>query len=172
MALEDELLGQRHERAGQIRELGYQPYGHPFAHTHTISEVLGTYGSKTPEELADRIQVRIAGRIQTIRRMGKAGFINLIQAGEKLQLYVKKDAVSETNYKLYELLDIGDIIGAAGYLFRTKPANSRCTWKSYSSCRRSCLRFPRSGTALKTSKFGIASDISISSQIPKCGRSL
>ncbi|MGI8959496.1 MAG: lysine--tRNA ligase [Bryobacteraceae bacterium] len=120
MALEDELLGQRHERAGQIRELGYQPYGHPFAHTHTIPEVIAAYSSKTSDELTDRIQVRVAGRIQTIRRMGKAGFINLIQAGEKLQLYIKKDAVSETNYKLYELLDIGDIIGAAGYLFRTK----------------------------------------------------
>jgi lysyl-tRNA synthetase, class II len=120
LALEDELLGQRHERAGQIRSLGYQPYGHPFAYTHTIPEILAAYGLKESEELADRIQVRVAGRIQTIRRMGKAGFVNLIQAGEKLQLYVKKDAVSETNYKLYELLDIGDIIGASGYLFRTK----------------------------------------------------
>jgi lysyl-tRNA synthetase, class II len=120
LALEDELLGQRHERAGQIRNLGYQPYGHPFAYTHTIPEILAAYGAKSSEELADRIQVRAAGRIQTIRRMGKAGFVNLIQAGEKLQLYVKKDAVSETNYKLYELLDIGDIIGASGYLFRTK----------------------------------------------------
>jgi lysyl-tRNA synthetase class 2 len=122
LALEDELLGQRHERAGQIRNLGYQPYGHPFAYTHTIPEILAAYGAKSSEELADRIQVRVAGRIQTIRRMGKAGFVNLIQAGEKLQLYVKKDAVSETNYKLYELLDIGDIIGASGYLFRTKTA--------------------------------------------------
>jgi len=52
--------------------------------------------------------------------MGKAGFLNLVQAGKKLQVYIKKDAVSETNYKLYELLDIGDIIGVAGYLFRTK----------------------------------------------------
>ncbi|MFL6353530.1 MAG: lysine--tRNA ligase [Bryobacteraceae bacterium] len=120
MALEDELLGQRHERAGQIRELGYQPYGHPFVHTHTIPELLAAYGSKTAEELAERIHVRVAGRIQTIRRMGKAGFINLVQSGEKLQLYVKKDAVSESNYKLYDLLDIGDIIGAEGYLFRTK----------------------------------------------------
>jgi lysyl-tRNA synthetase class 2 len=120
LALEDELLGQRHERAGQIRQLGYQPYGHAFSYTHTIPEILAAYGSKTSEELANRIQVRVAGRIQTIRRMGKAGFLNLAQGGEKLQIYIKKDAVSESNYKLYELLDIGDIIGAAGYLFRTK----------------------------------------------------
>ncbi len=52
--------------------------------------------------------------------MGKAGFLHVLQEGEKLQIYIKKDAVSETAYKLYELLDIGDIIGVAGYLFRTK----------------------------------------------------
>lgn len=120
MASEDELLGQRDERAAQIRQLGYEPYGHAFAHTHTVPEVLAGYASKTSEELADRIPVRVAGRIQTIRRMGKAGFLNLAQAGEKLQFYVKKDAVSDSDYKLYELLDIGDIIGASGYLFRTK----------------------------------------------------
>jgi len=120
LALEHELLGQRQERAGQIRQLGYQPYGHAFAYTHTIPEILTAYGSKTSEELAGRIQVRVAGHIQTIRRMGKAGFLNLVQGGEKLQIYIKKDALSESNYQLYELLDIGDIIGAAGYLFRTK----------------------------------------------------
>jgi lysyl-tRNA synthetase class 2 len=52
--------------------------------------------------------------------MGKAGFLNLGQEGKKLQLYIKKGAVSESDYKLYELLDIGDIVGASGYLFRTK----------------------------------------------------
>ncbi len=118
--MEDELLGQRHQRAAQIRQLGYEPYGHPFPYTHTIPQILDQYASKTSEELEARVQVRIAGRIQTIRRMGKAGFLNLIQEGKKLQVYIKKDAVSEANYKLYELLDIGDIIGVAGYLFRTK----------------------------------------------------
>ena len=54
-----------------------------------------TYGAKTAEELADKPQVRIAGRILTIRRMGKAGFMHLMQSGEKLQVYVRKDAVPE-----------------------------------------------------------------------------
>jgi lysyl-tRNA synthetase class 2 len=62
----------------------------------------------------------VAGRILTIRRMGKAGFLHLLQNGEKLQIYVRKDAVGENAYKLYELLDLGDIIGVSGYLFRTK----------------------------------------------------
>ena len=120
MALEDELLRQRHERLAQIRQLGFEPYGHAFEHTHTIPQILAEYGSTTVEQLASPVQVRVAGRIQTIRRMGKAGFLHLLQEGEKLQIYIKKDAVSETAYKLYELLDIGDIIGVEGYLFRTK----------------------------------------------------
>ena len=120
MALEDELLRQRHDRIAQIQQLGFSPYGHAFEFTHTIPQILGEYGTKTADDLATPVNVRIAGRIQTVRRMGKAGFLHLLQDGEKLQLYVKKDAVPEATYKLYELLDIGDIVGASGYLFRTK----------------------------------------------------
>ena len=120
MALEDELLRQRQERIAQIRALGFDPYGRAFDFTHTVPQILETYGAKTAEELAAKVEVRVAGRILTVRRMGKAGFLHLLQNGEKLQIYVKKDAVSETAYKLYELVDIGDIIGVTGYLFRTK----------------------------------------------------
>jgi len=119
MALEDELR-HRHERLGQIRSLGYSPYGHPFEQSHTIAEILAAYSGKTAEDLAEPVRVRIAGRIQTIRRMGKAGFLHLAGGGGKLQIYVKKDALSEKAYQLYELLDLGDIIGVTGYLFRTR----------------------------------------------------
>ena len=120
MALEDDLWRQRNERLAQIRALGFHPYGHAFDFTHTIPQIVESYGSKSAEELADKPQTKIAGRILTVRRMGKAGFLTLLQNGEKLQIYVRKDAVSENAYKLYELLDIGDIIGVSGYLFRTK----------------------------------------------------
>jgi lysyl-tRNA synthetase class 2 len=120
LALEDELLRQRHERLAQITALGFRPYGQAYDFTQTIPQILAEFGQKTAEDLAVPIKVRIAGRIQGVRRMGKAGFIHLTQNGERLQIYVRKDAVSETDYKLYELLDLGDIIGAEGYLFRTK----------------------------------------------------
>lgn len=120
MGLEDDLLRQRHERLSQIRQLGFAPYGHAFEYTHTIPQILAQYSSKSAEELAGPIAVKIAGRIQTVRRMGKAGFLHLLQNGEKLQVYVKKGAVPEASYGLYEILDIGDIIGVSGYLFRTK----------------------------------------------------
>lgn len=120
MSLEDDLLRQRSDRLAQIAQLGFRPYGQAFDFTHTVPQILAEYGSKTPEDLATPVHVRVAGRIQTIRRMGKAGFAHLQQNGERLQVYIKKDAVSENNYKLYELLDLGDIIGVEGYLFRTK----------------------------------------------------
>ena len=64
--------------------------------------------------------MRIAGRVMTIRHMGKAGFAHLQQNGERLQIYVKKDAVGERDFQLFKLLDIGDIVGVEGYLFRTR----------------------------------------------------
>jgi lysyl-tRNA synthetase class 2 len=55
-----------------------------------------------------------------IRLMGKAGFAHLQQGGQKLQIYVKKDAVGEKGFELYKLLDLGDHVGVSGYLFRTR----------------------------------------------------
>ena len=66
------------------------------------------------------MRVRIAGRVQTLRRMGKAGFAHIQQNGERLQVYVRKDGVGERDYRLYGMLDIGDIVGLEGYLFRTR----------------------------------------------------
>ena len=78
------------------------------------------YGAKTAEELTPEVRVRVAGRIMTMRHMGKAGFAHLQQNGERLQIYVKKDAVGERDFQLFKMLDIGDIIGVEGYLFRTR----------------------------------------------------
>ncbi|MBI1899199.1 MAG: lysine--tRNA ligase [Acidobacteria bacterium] len=120
MALEHELIRQRLHRVREVQALGFQPYGHRFDFTHTVPQLLAGYSPKSAEELEPRVSVRIAGRVQTIRRMGKAGFAHLQQSGERLQVYVKKDAVSENDYALYQALDLGDIIGVEGYLFRTR----------------------------------------------------
>jgi lysyl-tRNA synthetase class 2 len=120
MSLEDDFLVQRQKRTAEIEALGFRPYGQRFDFTHTIPDILRGYSEKTAEQLADKPQVCIAGRIQTMRRMGKAGFLHLMQTGEKLQVYIRKDAVAETEYQLYEILDTGDIIGVEGYLFRTR----------------------------------------------------
>src|SRR5664279_5595744 len=82
LSLEDELLKQRLERTREIENLGLRPYGQRFDYTHTIPEILAGYGAKTAEELTPEVRVRVAGRVQTLRRMGKAGFAHLAQNGE------------------------------------------------------------------------------------------
>jgi len=120
LSLEDDLFAQRLRRTAEIEALGFRAYGQRFDASHTIPQILADYSAKTAEELADKPRVQIAGRIQTVRRMGKAGFMHLTQSGEHLQVYVRKDAVPEADYSLYEGLDLGDIVGVDGYLFRTR----------------------------------------------------
>ena len=120
MSLEDELLKQRLCRIREIQALGYRPYGGRFDITHAIPEILAGFGAKTADELVPQVRVRIAGRVMTKRLMGKAGFAHLQQNGERLQIYVKRDAVGERDFELFQILDHGDIVGVEGYLFRTR----------------------------------------------------
>ncbi|MGI8990604.1 MAG: lysine--tRNA ligase [Bryobacteraceae bacterium] len=120
MSLEDDLIERRLARIREIEALGYHAYGHRFDFTRTIPEVLKDNGSKSAEDLSVNDRARIAGRIMTIRRMGKAAFAHLAQNGERLQIYVKKDSVDDRSYQLFQLLDLGDIVGVEGYLFRTR----------------------------------------------------
>jgi lysyl-tRNA synthetase class 2 len=121
LALEDDLLEQRIQRIAEIKALGFNAYGQRFDFTHTIPQILTQDGARTAEDLAEfKPRVRIAGRIQTMRRMGKAGFFHLAQSSERLQVYVRSDAVNARDYALYQLLDLGDIVGVEGYLFRTR----------------------------------------------------
>ena len=114
-------LDQRQEKLAQIEELGVDPYPHKFEWTHTAEELLSQFSEAGNEQLeASPLQVRVAGRIISFRGHGKVGFTHLLNQGEKIQLYVRKDRVGDDNYALYKLLDIGDLIGVDGHLFRTR----------------------------------------------------
>ena len=120
MSLEDDLLKQRLERIREIEAMGGRAYGRRYEITHAIPDILAAYGAKTAEELTPEVRVRSAGRVMQLRHMGKAGFAHLQQNGERLQIYVKKDAVGEQDFQLFKMLDLGDIVGVEGYLFRTR----------------------------------------------------
>ena len=121
MALDEKIYQLRRDKLQQIEALGQQSYPRRYEFTHTIPDIVAAYSAKSAEALdAERVNVRIAGRIMAIRLMGKAGFAHLQQAGQKLQIYVKKDAVGDKGFELYKLLDLGDHIGVSGYLFRTR----------------------------------------------------
>ena len=121
MAFDDDIYKMRLEKLKQIEALGQPAYPAKYDFTHTLPQILAEYSGQTGEQLeAARAHVRVAGRIMAIRLMGKAGFAHLQQDGQRLQIYVKKDAVGEKGFELYKLLDLGDHIGASGYLFRTR----------------------------------------------------
>ncbi|HWP85398.1 MAG TPA: lysine--tRNA ligase [Terriglobia bacterium] len=121
MSLEDELLEQRREKLQRIQALGFPAYPHKFAHTHRVGEILAAFDLAGGEQLArDKPPVRVCGRVTAIRGHGKAGFLDVSQDGQRLQVYVKKDIVGEKAFALYQLLDLGDFLGVDGYLFRTR----------------------------------------------------
>ncbi|GGH11308.1 lysine--tRNA ligase [Silvibacterium dinghuense] len=118
---ERNLFTLRQEKLKQIEALGQRAYPNSFAATHTLAAIREQYDAVTGEVLeATRVEVAVAGRIMAIRAQGKAGFAQLQQEGIRLQLYVRKDAVGDTAFELYKLLDLGDHIGVSGYLFRTR----------------------------------------------------
>ena len=86
------------------------------------------FGEKLSAELeANKQEVRVAGRLVSVRLMGRAGFAHLQGSGKRIQIYVRKDVVGERGFALFQLLDLGDIIGVRGHLFRTK-TNELSIW--------------------------------------------
>ena len=121
MALDENIYKLRLDKLKQIEALGQRAYPTKYEFTHTVPQILAEHSPKSGEQLeSPRVNVRVAGRIMAIRLIGKAGFAHLQQDGQRLQIYVKKDAMGEKGFELYKLLDLGDHIGVSGYLFRTK----------------------------------------------------
>jgi lysyl-tRNA synthetase class 2 len=123
---EQNLFTLRQEKLKEIEKLGQAAYPNrfpadPAQPIKTIPEVRAKWGSSTTEALQEeKPPTAVAGRIMAIRAQGKAGFATLQQGGERLQIYVRLDAVGEQGFALYKLLDLGDHIGVTGYLFRTR----------------------------------------------------
>ncbi|MFZ0581394.1 MAG: lysine--tRNA ligase [Candidatus Acidiferrales bacterium] len=112
---------QRLKKLSEIEALGHAAYPRKFAWTHTPREVTEKFGEQTLEQLnAGPVEVRVAGRVVALRPHGKAAFAHIAGDGGRLQIYVRQDVVGEEAYKLFQLLDLGDVIGVAGHLFRTK----------------------------------------------------
>jgi lysyl-tRNA synthetase class 2 len=112
---------QRQKKLQEIEALGHDPYPHQFDWKDTPAGLVEKYGSRSAEELeASRVATRVAGRILTLRLHGRAGFAHLFGQGKRIQIYVKLDVVGERGFQLFQLLDMGDVIGVSGHLFRTK----------------------------------------------------
>jgi lysyl-tRNA synthetase class 2 len=118
---ERSLFELRKSKLEEIKKLGQAAYPNQFPASHTVPQVRAKWDESQAEALeANRVTVAVAGRIMAIRAQGKAGFATLQQGGQRLQIYVRKDAIGDEGFALYKLLDLGDHIGVSGYLFRTR----------------------------------------------------
>ena len=120
----DELNDQRKQRIKKLetlKALGVAPYGARFEFKDRAGDIIHRHGDKPKAALEqEKTACTLAGRIVGLRRFGKAAFAVLQDGADRLQIYLKKDNLSEQAYKVCEELDLGDWIGVSGFLFRTK----------------------------------------------------
>jgi len=119
----NELIKRRLEELEEIKKLGFNPYPHKFEITVNSKLIKDTFKDPETDEEKERqkeVIVSVTGRIMAIRKMGKASFCHIKDDAGKIQIYIRKDDVGEKYYKLFKLLDIGDIIGVKGFVFRTR----------------------------------------------------
>jgi lysyl-tRNA synthetase class 2 len=109
---EQELV--RREKTLKLLNLGVNPYGEKYAVTHHAAEVISRF-----DALEGRL-IALSGRLMTIRSHGKASFANLQDESGRIQIYLRQDEVGEESYGIFELLDIGDLLGVSGEVFRTR----------------------------------------------------
>ena len=116
-----DLIDQRQEKLEEIRSRGYDPYPHKYSLTQRIAQVREAFSSSSAEELeSSKPELQTAGRLISIRGHGKASFAHLAEGGERLQIYVRQDRIGQEQYELFRLLDVGDIVGVQGVVFRTR----------------------------------------------------
>ena len=121
MAQESDQLPQRRENLAELIRLGVDPYPHKFEQADTIDTLVRSHGAKTREDLEGlRIDTVTSGRILANRSFGKANFLVLTDGRARIQIYVREDALPPREFQIFKLLDLGDFVGVAGYLFRTR----------------------------------------------------
>jgi lysyl-tRNA synthetase, class II len=108
------LMLRRREELDHLTKLGINPYPYEFSRDAFSSEIIEQFRDEAPQRT-----VAIAGRIMSIRRMGKASFCHIQDSQGRIQTYMKRDDLGAV-YDAFKLMDIGDIIGVKGYVFRTK----------------------------------------------------
>ena len=115
---EQEII--RRQKMEELREMGIDPFGKAYERTHKSGQIREEFDSFTKEELEEKaIKVKVAGRIMTKRRQGKAGFMHIQDLDGRLQIYVRKDILGDDVYEVFKKSDIGDIVGIEGTVMKT-----------------------------------------------------
>ena len=113
---QDEQFQQRLEKIEKLKALGVPAYEKSFTRTHTAARIAADFEALT----ASGEKVTVAGRMKTVRKMGKVSFCDIHDDSGKIQAYVKVDSLGAEKYEVFKLVDIGDIIGITGAVFKTR----------------------------------------------------
>lgn len=110
----NQLMRLRREKLNKLADMGVNPFAYEFEQSHHSTEIVEKFS-----ELENK-KVSIAGRIMSLRLMGKAAFFDLQDGDGKIQIYIRKDKVGDRDFEMFNLLDIGDLVGIEGLIFKTR----------------------------------------------------
>jgi lysyl-tRNA synthetase class 2 len=111
----NDLIKRRYEELDELQKKGIETFAYSYDVDSDSDKIKQNYADGT------EMNVRLAGRIMAIRRMGKASFAHILDSKGRIQIYLRKDDIGES-YDAFKLMDIGDIVGIEGYVFKTKTA--------------------------------------------------
>ncbi|OIB01685.1 lysine--tRNA ligase [Paenibacillus sp. LC231] len=145
-----ELLQIRRNKLDELRKLGIDPFGGKYEREHHAGDILKQYDELSKEELEEKqVEVNLAGRIMAKRGMGKASFAHIQDLSGRIQIYVRQDSIAEAQYEAFSILDLGDIIGVKGVLFKTKTGETTIKVKELEVLSKSLYPLPEKFHGLK-----------------------
>ncbi|AZR74676.1 lysine--tRNA ligase [Anoxybacter fermentans] len=139
----NELMLQRRQKLKKLREKNIEPYGDKFEFTHHTTDIKENFDDLEGKE------VTIAGRLMAKRGQGKASFAEVADMHGRIQIYVRKNIVGEDLYELFTTLDIGDIIGLTGEVFKTRTGEITIRVKEFKLLSKSLRPLPEKYHGLK-----------------------
>ena len=133
----------RRQKMQDLIDMGIDPFGSRYDRTSNSGIIKSSYEDKTKEELDElQVTVKIAGRIMTKRRQGKAGFMNIQDREGQIQIYVRKDEIGDDQYEIFKKNDIGDIVGIEGTVMKTDHGQLSVRAKNYTHLSKSLRPLP------------------------------
>lgn len=145
-----ELLQIRRDKLDELRGLGIDPFGGKYVRTHNAGDIMQHYDQLSKEDLEEKkVEVSIAGRLMAKRGMGKASFAHIQDLSGKIQIYVRQDSVPEVKYSAFSLLDLGDLVGVTGEVFKTKTGETSIKVKDLEILSKSLYPLPDKYHGLK-----------------------